>query len=106
MTERPPDAAVIVPPRWSAVPSKTAETAPTQPDRHVQLRTERGRMDWQKATGYNGRALAEAAIGRYKRVIGEALRFWTAASRDGGAIAVRALNRRLGLGRQESLRRA
>ncbi len=67
----------IVPPRWSAVPSTTAESAPTQRDRHLQLRAERGRMAWQKATSYNRRALVEAAIGRYKRVIGEALRSQT-----------------------------
>jgi hypothetical protein len=32
-----PDAAVIIPPRSTAVPSDTAETAPTQRDRHIQL---------------------------------------------------------------------
>ncbi len=32
---RHPGAAVIVPPRSSAVPSETAETAPTQRDRHL-----------------------------------------------------------------------
>ena len=32
---RHPEAAVIVPPRSSAVPSATAETAPTQRDRHL-----------------------------------------------------------------------
>ena len=74
VVERHPDAAVIVPPRSSAVPSKTAESAPTQRDWHLQLRAERGRMAWQKATSYNRRALVEATIGRYKRVIGEALR--------------------------------
>ena len=37
VAERHPDAAVIVPPRSSAVPSETAETAPTQRDRHLQL---------------------------------------------------------------------
>src|SRR4051812_49942973 len=35
--ERHPEAAVIVPPRSTAVPSETAETAPTQRDRHLQL---------------------------------------------------------------------
>ena len=39
---RHPDAAVIVPPRSSAVPSATAETAPTKRDRHLQLIAERG----------------------------------------------------------------
>jgi Transposase DDE domain/Bacterial lipid A biosynthesis acyltransferase len=72
--QRHPDAAVIVPPRSSAVPSATAETAPTKRDRHLQLIAERGRMGWQRASGYNWRALVEADIGRYKRVIGDALR--------------------------------
>ncbi len=62
-------------------------------------------MAWQKASGFNRRALAEAAIGRYKRVIGGALRSRTD-RRQGSevAIAVRALNRMLELGRPESIR--
>src|SRR6476659_3485672 len=36
VAERYPEAAVIVPPRATAVPSDTAETAPTQRDRHLQ----------------------------------------------------------------------
>ena len=96
---------MIVPPRSSAVPSKTAESAPTQRDRHVQLRAERGRMAWQKATGYNRRALVEASIGRYKRVIGGALRSQTdRRQRTEVAIAVHALNRMLELGRPKSVR--
>ena len=67
---RHPEAAVIVPPRSSAVPSATAETAPTQRDRHLQAIAETGRMGWQKASGYTLRALAEAAISRCKPVIG------------------------------------
>ena len=61
VAERHPDAAVIVPPRANAVPSAAAETAPTQRDRHLQFIAERGRMGWQKASGYNWRALVEAA---------------------------------------------
>ena len=49
--ERHPDATVIVPPRSTAVPSDTAETAPTQRDRHIQLIAETGRMGWQTAAG-------------------------------------------------------
>ena len=71
---RHPRVAIIVPPRSSAVPSETAETAPTQRDRHLRVITERGRMGWQKASGYNWRALVEADISRWKRVIGRALR--------------------------------
>ena len=94
-----------MPPRSNAVPSATAETAPTQRDRHLKSITEHGRMGWQKASGYNLRALAEAAISRYKRVIGDTLRSQT----DGRqatevAIAVGVLNRMLELGRPESVR--
>ena len=71
---RHPAAAVVVPPRANAVPSAAAETAPTQRDRHLRCIAERGRMGWQKASGYNWRALVEADISRWKRVIGEGLR--------------------------------
>ena len=78
---RHPDAAVIAPPRSSAVLSETADTAPTQRDKHLQLIAERGRMGWQRASGYNYRALVEADISRYKRVIGGTLRSRTDARR-------------------------
>ena len=45
---RHPDAAVIVPPRRTAVLSDEAATAPTQRDRHLQCIAEKGRMAWQK----------------------------------------------------------
>jgi hypothetical protein len=70
VAERHPDAAVIVPPRCTAVLSDQAATAPTQRDRHLQCIDERSRMAWQQASGYNKRARAEAAIGRWKQVIG------------------------------------
>ena len=41
---RHPEAAIIVPPRAPAVPSETAETAPTQRDRHLHFIAEHGRM--------------------------------------------------------------
>src|SRR4051795_85158 len=72
-----PEAAVIVPPRANAVPSETAEIAPTQRDRHLRCIAERGRLGWQKASGYNWRALVEADIARWKRVVGDGLRFQT-----------------------------
>src|SRR3954453_11821252 len=37
VAERHPEAEVVVPPRATAVPSESAETAPTQRDRHLQL---------------------------------------------------------------------
>lgn len=50
---RHPNAAVVVPPRSNAVPSDTAETAPTQRDQHLRCIAERGRMGWQRVSGYN-----------------------------------------------------
>ena len=104
---RHPDADVVVPPRSSAVPSDTAETAPTRRDAHFRCVAERGRMGWQKASGYNWRALVEAYIARFKRVVGDGLRSQT----DGRqatevAIAVQVLNRMLELGRPEYVRTA
>ena len=65
----------------------------------------RGRMGWQKASGYSWRALAESDVSRWKRVIGDGLRSQT----DGRqatevAIAAEVLNRMLDLGRPEYVR--
>src|SRR3954470_8877926 len=105
VAERHPGARVIVPPRSSAVPSKTAETAPTQRDQPLQLIAKHGRMSWQKASGYTRRALAEAAIGRFKRVIGDGLRSRTDQRQATEMnVALMVLNRMLELGRPESIR--
>ena len=57
-------------------------------------------MSWQKSSGYNLRARVEALIGRYKRVIGDALRSRTDATEATEvAIAAATLNRMLELGR-------
>src|SRR5215210_216370 len=42
VAQRHPEAEIIVPPRATAVPSQTAESEPTQRDRHLQLIAERG----------------------------------------------------------------
>jgi hypothetical protein len=105
VAERHPEAAVVVPPRSGAVPSEAAEAAPRQRDRHLRSIAEHGRMGWQKVSGYNRRALAEAAISRYKRVIGDALRSRTDRRQAVEvAIAVQALNRMLELGHPKSVR--
>jgi len=102
---RHPEASVIVPPRSSAVPSDTAQTAPTMRDRHLQIIAERGRMAWQKATGYHWRALVEADISRFKRVIGDGLPSRSDRRRATEVtIAVGALNRMLELGRPDYVR--
>jgi Transposase DDE domain len=105
VAERHPEAVVIVPPRSTAVPSETAATAPTQRDRHLQCITEHGRAAWQKASGYNIRARVEAAIGRFKQMIGDGLRSRTDQHRATEVdVAVHALNRMLELGRPISVR--
>jgi len=113
VAERHPEAAVVVPPRATAVSSDTAETAPTQRDgqlHHVEPKgspdiAEHGRMAWQNASGYNRRARIEATMNRWKQVIGDELR----AHADGRratkvAVAVHALNRMLKLGRPSYVR--
>jgi hypothetical protein len=102
---RYPAAAVVVPPRANAVPSKTAEIAPTQRDRHLRCAAERGRIGWQRAAGYGWRALVESDIARWKRVIGDGLRSQTDGRQASEvAIAADVLNRMLGLGRPKYVR--
>ena len=102
---RHPEAAVVVPPRANAVPSEAAETAPTRRDAHLRCIAERGRMGWQRASGYGWRALVESDVSRWKRVIGDGLRFQTD-GRQGTEVAIAAdvLNRMLDLGRPNYVR--
>jgi Transposase DDE domain len=102
---RHPDATVIVPPRSSAVPSAAAEADPTQRDLHLGCIAERGRMGWQRTSGYSWRALVEADNSRWKRVIGDGLRSRTDGRQETEvAIAANVLNRMLELGRPEYVR--
>ena len=105
VASRHPDAAVIVPPRSGAVVSATAETMPTRRDRHIEAIAERGRMGWQRASGYGWRALVESDVSRRKRVIGDGLRSQTDA-RQAAEVAVAAgvPNRMPDLGRPEYVR--
>ena len=86
----------------TAAPSEPSPAPPTQRDRHLQAIKEQGRMAWQKGSGYNWRALVEADVSRFKRVVGDGLRSRTDRRRSTEvAIAVSALNRMLDLGRPE-----
>jgi hypothetical protein len=91
---------VIALPRVDAVLSATAATALTQRDRHIEGIAQAGRLAWQRTSGYNEQAKAEAAIARFKQVIGDRLR---AHSDDGRRIeivvACNLLNRMFGLAR-------
>src|SRR3954447_13995136 len=62
-------------------------------------------MGWQTASGCNRRALAEATIGRFKRVIGDGLHSRTDQRQATEMnVAVMVLNRMLELGRPKSVR--
>ncbi len=103
--DRDPGAAVVVPPRATAVLSETVETEPTQRDRHLLCIARDGRMAWQKTSGYNKRSRVEAAIARYKQVIGDGLRFHEETRRATEVrVAVNVLNRMLELARPISIR--
>lgn len=85
---------VIVPPRTSAVPSTGDPDRQSPRDRHIQLITDQGRMAWQRVTGYGRRNMAEAAIARYKRLIGPKLLARNRSAQAGEvALAVQVLNR-------------
>src|SRR3954451_9017815 len=105
VAELHPEAAVVVPPRATAVPSQTAESTPTPRDRHLQHIADHGRMAWQRASGYTKRARAEAAIARWKQVIGDRLRAHTEERRATEVdVAVYVLNRMQELGRPKYVR--
>jgi len=102
---RHPEAAIIVPPRSNAMPNETAETAPTQRGRYLQLIATHGRMAWQIASGYTKRAGAETGMSRFKQVTGDGLRSHTDERRATEVgVAVHVLNRMLELGRPNSVR--
>ena len=99
-----PSASFVVPPCKGAVTGPTGNI--TDPTRSAYpLRREHGRMNWQKASGYNKRSKVEVAISRYKRVIGDALNSRHDARRATEvAIAVKSLNRMREFGQAKFLR--
>ena len=102
-----PPPAVVIPPRSSAVLGTATERPPSQRDRHIQLLAQHGRMGWQKATGYGRRSLVETAMGRYKWLIGPALRACSLPDQRGEVvIAVAVLNRVIRAAKPVSVRAA
>ena len=105
LDQRHPAATVVVPPRADAVLSASADTEPTQRDRHIQAIAGNGRMAWQRDSGYNERARVEGQFARWKQVIGDGLRFHSDEARATEvAIAAAVLNRMLDLGCPNSVR--
>ena len=96
---------MIIPPRASAVLSTDHPDAQSPRDRHIRLMAERGRIGWQRATGYGRRNHAETSMGRYKHLIGPKLRARTLPGQQGEvAIAVSVLNRMIRTGKPVSVR--
>jgi hypothetical protein len=100
------DIQVIIPPHVTAVPSADAAHNPSQRDKHIASIAVRGRLGWQKETGYGRRALVETTMGRYKAIIGPCLRARSFAGQQAeAAIGTAVLNRMLDAGRPDSVRR-
>ena len=96
---------IVIPPRASAVPSRQSVEAQSQRDHHVGTIAQKGRMAWQKATGYGRRSLAETAVGRYKAIIGPKLRARILPAQQGEtAIATEVLNRMIRVAKPVSIR--
>jgi hypothetical protein len=70
VTDRYPEADIIIPPRATAVPGTSRMT---QRDQHIATIEKHGRIGWQRRSGYNRRSLVETAIYRYKTIIGRRL---------------------------------
>ena len=102
VAERHPGAAVIIPPRSTAVPS---ETAATQRDQHLAAIAKHGRIGWQRSSGYSRRSLAETAMYRYKAIIGHRLHARTLPNqRTEAKIGCNVLNRMTSFGMPISVR--
>ncbi|MCP4306674.1 MAG: IS5 family transposase [bacterium] len=96
---------VVVPPRAGSVGRSGPTSAHGQSDRHIATIAEHGRMSWQKSSGYNRRALVEAAISRYKRIIGGQLRARSLpAQKAEVAVSVRVLNKMAETGMPDTVR--
>jgi hypothetical protein len=59
VAERHPGAAVIIPPRATAIAN---EAATCQGDGHIAMTAQHGRIGWQRRSGYNRRSLVETAV--------------------------------------------
>jgi transposase len=70
VAERHPQAAVIIPPRATAVPSKPTAT---QRDQHLAETEKHGRIGWQRRSDYNRRSLVETGMYHYKTIVGRRL---------------------------------
>jgi transposase len=102
VAERHPGAAVVIPPRATAVASGAATT---QRDLHIATIARHGRMGWQRRSCYNRRSLIETAMFRYKTIIGRRLHARTLPNqRIEAKVGCGVLNRMTALGMPASAR--
>jgi hypothetical protein len=102
VAERYPKAAVVIPPRCTGI---AGETTTKQRDQHLVMIANHGRMNWQRASGYNRRSLAETGVYRYKTIIGRRLHARTLANqRVEAKIGCNVLNQMAELGMPVSVR--
>jgi hypothetical protein len=98
---------VTIPPPKTAILSAIAGQDSTARDCHIADIAARGRMAWQKASGYNQRSRGETLMGRWKAVIGPKLKARAFEKQKTEAkIGVRVLNRMTELGRPQFERTA
>jgi hypothetical protein len=102
VTDRHPEADIIIPPRATAVPSTNGAT---QRDQHIATIEKHGRIGWQRRFGYNRRSLVETAMYRYKTIIGRRLLARTLSRQQVEAkIGCNVLNRMTGFGMPATIR--
>ena len=98
--------AVVIPPRSDAVLGTADPNRQTPRDRHIQIMANRGRIGWQRETGYGKRNHAETTMSRYKHLIGPKLRARTRPGQGGEvALAVQVLSRMIRTAKPASIRR-
>jgi hypothetical protein len=91
---------VIIPPPKNAVFSLNVAQHPTSRDCHIAEIESKGRIAWQKSSGYNQRSRGGTLMGRWKAVIGSKLKARSFTNQKTEAnIGVRVLNRMTELGR-------
>jgi hypothetical protein len=96
VTDRHPEADIVIPPRATAVPSTSG--AP-QRNQHIATIEKHGRIGWQRHSGYNRRSIVETAMYRYKTIIGRRLLARTLSGQQGEAkIGCNVLNRMTSFG--------
>jgi hypothetical protein len=100
--QRHPAARVIIPPRSTAILS---EAGTMQRDDHLCSIEQQGQLGWQRRSGYGRRSLVEAAMYRYKTIIGRRLHARTLPNqRIEAKIGCSVLNRLTSLGMPVSVR--